>query len=126
MARQGVFSLLSFFIAFFMMFSSVTLADNGQQLSELDIEELMEVEVVTASRRAEPLSQVAGSVTVVTEEDIFRSGATNIPEVLKLVAGVHVSQRDTDKWAVGVRGFNGLLGNKQLVMIDGKIGRAHV
>ena len=65
MARQGVFSLLSFFIAFFMMFSSVTLAASGRQISVLDNVELMEVAVVTALRKAEPVRQVAGSVTVV-------------------------------------------------------------
>ncbi|BCS87645.1 TonB-dependent receptor plug domain-containing protein [Pseudodesulfovibrio sediminis] len=80
----------------------------------------MEVEVVTANRRAEPMSQVAGAVTVLTEEDIMRSGATTIPEVLKLVPGVHVEQVDTDKWVVGIRGFSGLLSNKHLVLLDGR------
>lgn len=91
-----------------------------RQLEDLDLKELMDVEVVTASRRAEPLSQVAGAVTVLTEDDIFRSGATTIPEALKLVPGVHVAQTDTDKWAVGIRGFNGMLSSKHLVLIDGR------
>lgn len=95
-------------------------ADGGDPLSALSLEELMDVEVVTASRRSEPLSQVAGAVTVLNEEDIFRSGATSLPEVLKLVPGVHVAQVDTDKWAVGIRGFNGLLSNKHLVLMDGR------
>ncbi|WP_231117032.1 TonB-dependent receptor plug domain-containing protein [Pseudodesulfovibrio alkaliphilus] len=91
-----------------------------RRLEDLDLGELMEVEVVTASRRAEPLSQVAGAVTVLTEDDIFRSGATTIPEALRLAAGVHVAQTDTDKWAVGIRGFNGLLSSKHLVLLDGR------
>ena len=94
--------------------------DGEEQLSDLSLEELMDVEVVTASRRSEPLSQVAGAVTVLNEEDIFRSGATSLPEVLKLVPGVHVARVDTDKWAVGIRGFNGMLSNKHLVLMDGR------
>jgi len=91
-----------------------------QRLEDLDLGQLLEVEVVTASRRAEPLSQVAGAVTVLSEDDIFRSGATTIPEALKLVPGVHVARTDTDKWAVGIRGFNGILSSKHLVLLDGR------
>ncbi len=94
--------------------------ESNEQLANLDLEELMDVEVVTASRRPEPLSQVAGAITVLNEEDIFRSGATNLAEALKLVPGVHVARMDTDKWAVGIRGFNGMLSNKHLVMVDGR------
>jgi len=91
------------------------------ELATLELEELMDVEVVTtSSRRSEPLTQVAGAVVVLDEEDIFHSGATTLPEVLKLVPGVHVSQMDLDKWAIGIRGFNGILSNKHLVMIDGR------
>ncbi|AMK12583.1 TonB-dependent receptor plug domain-containing protein [Pseudodesulfovibrio indicus] len=89
-------------------------------LDSLGLEELMEVEAVSATRRAEPLSRIPAAVTVLTEEDIFRSGATNVPEALKLVPGVHVAQTDTDRWAVGIRGFNGLLSNKHLVLVDGR------
>ncbi|MCJ2164548.1 MULTISPECIES: TonB-dependent receptor [unclassified Pseudodesulfovibrio] len=95
-------------------------ASDDEHLATLDLEELMEVEVVTASRRTEPLSQIPGAVMVLTEEDIFRSGATSLPEVLKLVPGVHVAQIDTNTWAVGIRGFNGLLSNKHLVLVDGR------
>ncbi|WP_300138143.1 TonB-dependent receptor plug domain-containing protein [Pseudodesulfovibrio sp.] len=85
-----------------------------------DIQELMDIRVTTASRRAEPLSRVAGAVTVLTEEDIFHSGATSLPELLRLAPGVQVSQMDTGMWAVGVRGFNGRLNSKHLVLIDGR------
>lgn len=95
-------------------------ADEAPGLAGLDIEDLQKVEVITPSRRAEPLTEVAGAVTVLTEEDIRRSGATSLPEVLRLVPGVHVGRVDTDKWAVGIRGFNGLLENKHLVLLDGR------
>ena len=108
------------FFAILVLLVPVGVAAQEDELDALDLEELMDVEVITASRRMEPLSQVAGAVTVLDEEDIFHSGATSVPEVLKLVPGVHVAQFDTDKWAVGIRGFNGLLSNKHLVLVDGR------
>ncbi len=121
MRRLGdLFFLFLFFALLVLFFPALARAEAEDPLADMDIEQLMEVEVVTASRRAEPLTQVAGAVTVLTKEDIFRSGATNIPEALKLVPGVHVSQVDTDKWAVGIRGFNGLLSHKHLVLLDGR------
>ncbi|QGY41992.1 TonB-dependent receptor plug domain-containing protein [Pseudodesulfovibrio cashew] len=104
----------------FGLYPVAALGDDSGELASLDLEELMEVEVVTATRRAEPLSQVAGAIVVLDEEDIFRSGATSLAEVLKLVPGVHVAQMDLDRWAVGIRGFNGLLSNKHLVLLDGR------
>lgn len=105
-------------MVFFLLWPSPAIAED--KLDSLGLEELMAVEAVSATRRAEPLSRIPAAVTVLTEEDIFRSGATNIPEALKLVPGVHVAQTDTDRWAVGIRGFNGLLSNKHLVLVDGR------
>jgi iron complex outermembrane receptor protein len=105
-------------IAFLFLFSPAVRADDD--LSDLGLEELMQVEVASVTRRTEPLSRIPAAVTVLTEEDIFRSGATNVPEALQLVPGVHVAQMNTDRWAVGVRGFNGLLSNKHLVLVDGR------
>lgn len=112
--------LLAIAVVLFVLGALNTHAAEDGDLAGLDIEELMEVEVVTAARRAMPLTQVAGAVTVLDEEDIFHSGATTLPEALKLVPGVHVANVDLDKWAVGIRGFNGLLSNKHLVLIDGR------
>eukprot|EP00828_Plagiopyla_frontata_P002932 TRINITY_DN10685_c0_g1_i1.p1 TRINITY_DN10685_c0_g1~~TRINITY_DN10685_c0_g1_i1.p1 ORF type:complete len:641 (+),score=230.85 TRINITY_DN10685_c0_g1_i1:1138-3060(+) len=85
-----------------------------------DIKDLMQVRVVTASRRPEPLAKVAGAVTVLDEEDIFHSGATSLPELLRLVPGVQTAQMDTAMWSVGIRGFNGKLNSKHLVLVDGR------
>lgn len=90
-------------------------SNDGQELAEL-----LDVEVVTAMRRPEPLNRIAGAVTVLDEEDIRRSGALSIPDLLRLVPGLHVSHMDADKWAVGARGFNGLLSNSLLVLVDGR------
>ncbi|WFS63301.1 TonB-dependent receptor plug domain-containing protein [Pseudodesulfovibrio thermohalotolerans] len=108
--------VLGILIQFFWAFPALA----GDDLSGLGLEELMEVEVASATRRTEPLSRIPAAVTVLTEEDIFRSGASNVPEALQLVPGVHVAQMNTDRWAVGIRGFNGLLSNKHLVLVDGR------
>ncbi|MEJ5250776.1 MAG: TonB-dependent receptor [Chthonomonadetes bacterium] len=91
-----------------------------QDLTQLSIEELMQVEVVTASKKAQAIRDVPASVYVITAEDIHRMGANTIPEVLRLVPGVHVGAIDANKWAVAVRGFNGRYSNKLLVLIDGR------
>ncbi len=89
-------------------------------LSELSLEELMDVEVVSVSRRAGPISAAAAAVFVLTREDLRRSGATTIPEALRLVPGLQVARIDANKWAISARGFNGRFANKLLVLLDGR------
>jgi iron complex outermembrane receptor protein len=89
-------------------------------LSELSIEDLMNIEVTSASRREQRVADIAAAVFVITQDDIHRSGMTTIPDVLRLVPGVQVAQINSNKWAVTVRGFNGLYANKLLVLVDGR------
>ncbi|GJL76260.1 MAG: TonB-dependent receptor [Nitrosomonas sp.] len=96
--------------------------DDDQFLS-LSLEELMEIRVVnvsSVSRRTQKLTEVASAIFVITQEDIRRSGATSIPETLRMAPGVQVARISTDKWAVSVRGFNGLSSSKVQVLIDGR------
>src|SRR5262249_36821426 len=69
----------------------------------LSVEELMNVEVTSVSRSRQTLASAAAAITVVTAEDIRRSGATNIPEALRTVPGINVAQRDSSQWAVSSR-----------------------
>ena len=89
-------------------------------LLNLSIEELMQITVVTASRQSQKLNQVPSAVFVITGEDIRRSGATSIPEALRMAPGVQVERSSTDKWAVSIRGFNGVYANKLQVLMDGR------
>lgn len=91
-----------------------------QQLLELSIEELSNIQVTSASRRPEPLSEAASAIFVITANDIRRSGATSIPEALRLAPGLHVARLDARRWAISARGFNGEFANKLLVQIDGR------
>ena len=90
------------------------------ELKELSLEELMNIEVTSVSRHPEKLGEVASAIQVITGDDIRRSGASNIPEALKLAANLAVAQRGSHSWGISARGFNTELANKLLVMIDGR------
>jgi len=90
------------------------------QFMSLSIEELMNVKVTTASRNPQKLNEVSAAVFVITQDDIRRSGATSIPDALRMAPGVQVERIGTDKWAVSIRGFNGLYDNKLQVLMDGR------
>ena len=89
-------------------------------LAMLSIEELMEIEVYTASRGDQQLAQTAAAATVLTADDLRRAGVTSVPEALRLVPGMEVARIDAGKWAVTARGFNDLFANKLLVLVDGR------
>jgi iron complex outermembrane recepter protein len=89
-------------------------------LSRMDVEDLMNVKVTSVSKREQSLSRTAAAVFVINQEDIRRSGATNIPDLLRMAPGVDVEQIDANAWAISVRGFNSRYSNKVLVLIDGR------
>lgn len=91
-----------------------------EDLTKLTLEQLMDIEVTSVSKKPEKATEAAAAVFVITQEDIRRSGATHIPEVLRMVPGVEVARVDGNKWAVSIRGFNGLFARKLLVLIDGR------
>lgn len=89
-------------------------------LADLSLEELMRVEIVSASRRTQALGDVPDAVYVITREDIQRSGVRSLPEALRMAPGVDVAQLSPSGWAVGVRGEAGRFSNKLQVLIDGR------
>jgi iron complex outermembrane receptor protein len=92
----------------------------ASDLKRLSLEQLMEIDVTSVSRRSEPVSGAAAAITVITGEDIRRSGATNLPDVLRITAGMQVAQSNGNTWAISARGFNTTTANKLLVLIDGR------
>jgi iron complex outermembrane receptor protein len=94
--------------------------DNASLLKSLSLEDLSKIKVNSVSKEPSPAFRAAAAVTVFTRDDIRRSGATNIPDILRLVPGVEVAQIDGNKWAVGIRGFEGRLSKSMLVLIDGR------
>jgi iron complex outermembrane receptor protein len=89
----------------------------------MSLEDLMNLEVTSVSKRAQKLSRAPAAITVLSGEDIRRAGHESIPEALRMVPGMHVARMGTHKWAITARGFNGQNGefaNKLLVLIDGR------
>jgi len=89
-------------------------------LTELSLEALMDMEVTSVSRKPQTLANTAASVFAISQEDIRRSGATTIPDLLRMVPGVQVARIDANKWAVSIRGSNGRFANKLQVLKDGR------
>jgi iron complex outermembrane receptor protein len=89
-------------------------------LTSLSLEELMELEVSTASRKPERRWSASSGIDVVTADDVRRAGAESLPDALRLAAGVHVGQPSARSWAVSIRGMNVLAANKISVVMDGR------
>ncbi len=94
--------------------------NSTEQFKRMTLEELLNVEVTMTARRPELLFSAPSAVQVISEEDIRRSGATSLPEALRLASNLQVAQVDSRQWAISARGFNNTLANKLLVMIDGR------
>jgi len=95
-------------------------AKEADGLDKLSIEDLMNSKVVTATRSEQQLTDTAAAAYVISQDDIRRSGATTIPEALRMVPGLHVARISATKWAISARGFNGLIADKLLVLMDGR------
>jgi iron complex outermembrane receptor protein len=91
-----------------------------QSLKRMSLDDLMNVEITSVSKKEEKLTEAPAAVYVLTQEDIHRSGATCIPEALRLVPGLDVARIDAHTWAISSRGFNNEFANKLLVLIDGR------
>lgn len=92
----------------------------GIDLTEMSIEDLMNMEITSVAKKAQRLSDASAAIFVITSEDIRRSGATCIPELLRMVPGLEVARIDANKWAITSRGFNGRFATKLLVLMDGR------
>ena len=87
---------------------------------EPSLADLLQTQISTASRRAEPLREVSAAAFVLTAEDLRRSGAQSLPDALRLVPGVEVAQVGTGTFAISIRGSNDRYANKLLVLVDGR------
>jgi len=90
------------------------------ELKKLPLEQLADVEITSASRRPEPLSQASSAISVITSDDIRRAGVTNLPDALRLGPEMEVAQIDGHTWAISTRGFNSSAANKLQVLMDGR------
>jgi iron complex outermembrane recepter protein len=106
------------------LLAPVTLTAWPQQkqadLTNLSIEDLMNFQVTSVSKTVQSLSQAASAIFVITPEAIRRSGANNIPDLLRMVPGLDVARINANTWAVSARGFNARFSNELLVLVDGR------
>ena len=91
-----------------------------EALKKMSVEQLLDLDVTSVSRRREKLQSAPSAIQVVTAEDVRRSGATSLPEALRLASNLEVAQIDSRQWAITARGFNNVFAGKMLVMIDGR------
>src|SRR6266404_3449782 len=94
--------------------------ETSGQLKKLSLAQLGDLEVTTVSKEPVTVARTPAAIYVLTQDDIRLSGATSIPEVLRLVPGVEVARIDSDKWSIGVRGFGSRLSRSVLVLLDGR------
>ena len=89
-------------------------------LSELNLEQLAEIKVTSASKKSENLSTAPAAIYVLTGEAILNGGFRNLPDALRTVPGLYVAQTDAHIWQISARGFSDLYNNKMLVLVDGR------
>ncbi len=97
-----------------------TFAACQSTLADASLEELLQMKVTSVSKKEQRLSKAAAAIFVINQEDIRRSGATNIPDLLRMAPGVDVAQINANSWAITIRGFNSRYSNKVLVLVDGR------
>jgi iron complex outermembrane receptor protein len=89
-------------------------------LKKMSLDELMDIQVTSVSKRPEKLSEAPSAIQVITGDDIRRAGSTSLPEALRLASNLEVAQIDARQWAISARGFNNVFADKMLVLIDGR------
>ena len=91
-----------------------------QSIGDMSLEQLLDVKVTSAAKHEERVSTTAAAIYVISQDDIRRSGATSLPEVLRTVPGLTVERMNASTWVVSARGFADQRGNKLLVLLDGR------
>jgi len=97
-----------------------TMSTAQADLSSLSIEELANIDISSVSKTDQPLSEAPAAIYVITHEEIRRSGATRLAEILRLAPNLQVAQVTAASYAISARGFNGTAAGKLLVLIDGR------
>jgi iron complex outermembrane receptor protein len=89
-------------------------------LRDLSLEALGNLEVLSVTKQTTEIWHTPAAMSVITREDIRRSGARSIPQVLRLAPGVEVERIDASHWSIGIRGFGDQFSKSVLVLIDGR------
>ena len=99
-------------------------ADAGQRpgvnLGDMSLEELLTIQVVSAGKKSQLITETAAAIYVITADDIRRQNASTLTDLLRQVPGILVAQEATGEWSISIRGFNDKHANKLLVLMDGR------
>jgi len=95
-------------------------AQGPQTYKKMNLAELMDLDVTSVAKEPKPYGQAPAAIQVITGDQILRSGASSIPEAMRLADNLDVAQKNSHDWAISARGFNTALGNKLLVLMDGR------
>lgn len=114
--HRRIFAIVAALLFAVRLDGAVTVTD----LADLSIEQLMNESVTSVSKREQSLFDAAAAISVLSHDDIRRSGATSVAETLRLVPGMNVGQINSSQWAISARGFSGQYSNKLLVLVDGR------
>ena len=87
---------------------------------KMSLTQLMDLDVTSVAKQPQPYGQAPAAIQVITGEDISRSGASSLPEAMRLADNLEVAQKNSHDWAISARGFNTALANKLLVLMDGR------
>lgn len=119
--RRGAYALCMSNVLFVLLaLPQTALASAPANFADLSLEELANIQIVSVSKKFEPLADAPASVFVITAEDIRRAGATTLPEALRLAPNLQVARANARNYAISARGFDNVFSNKLLVMIDGR------
>ena len=111
--------ILYLIIAQVLFCSTVLRAEEFKDFSELNLEEMLNTEVYSASKRMQKLYEAPNAIYVITAEDIKNSGAVYLPDLMRMVPGVDVVNAYGNTYGVSARGFNERNARRMLVLIDG-------
>ena len=125
--RRHAMKWLPFLLVMTALSTRVTAKESSQgspkpvDLTSISIEDLMNIQVTSASKKAETLSAAPAAIFVITGEDIRRGGFSSVPDALRTVPGLYVVQQSSHVWLVTARGFSNEFNDKMLVLIDGRL-----
>jgi iron complex outermembrane recepter protein len=114
----AVISLVSLLVT--PAFGADTVSESTEAYKKMSLTELMDLDVTSVAKQPEPYGQAPAAIQVITREDISRSGASSLPEAMRLADNLEVAQKNSHDWAISARGFNTALANKLLVLMDGR------
>jgi iron complex outermembrane receptor protein len=108
------------YLLLFVFATATGLAQQGKDLSQASLEELAKIQVYSASKHLQSVSEAPSSVTIITADEIQKYGYRTLADILRSLRGFYVTY-DRNYSFVGVRGFEylGDWDSRILLLVDG-------